>query len=277
MPDDTLTVALIRDVFAGEDDGERLKQRLREAAALGSELAVLPELPLNPWSATSKTARDEDAERPPPDGARFGRLVEAVTETGVAVLGGAIVQDQESGRRLNTALLIDASGRLVGTYSKIHLPQEPGYWETSHYEAGTAAPVPLIVPGTSLPVGIQICSDINRPAGAQLLAARGAEAIIIPRATEAESYPRWRLVFQTVALTNGVWVVSVNRPDDPSVPIGGPSVVVDPLGQIVLETEDPVVATTLDRRAVASARRSYPGYLSLREPWMPSCTAIERS
>ncbi len=270
MPTDTLTVALVRDVFAGERDGDRLKRRLGEAAAMGAQLAVLPELPLNRWSPISKTQRDEDAEPPPPDGPRFRRLLEAVTESGIAVLGGAIVQDPDTRRRLNTAMLLDASGRLVGTYSKIHLPEEPGYWETSHYEAGTAAPVPLIVPGTSMSVGIQICSDINRPAGAQLLAAQGAEAIIVPRATERETYPKWQLVFQAVALTNAVWVVSVNRPDDPTVPIGGPSVVVDPAGQIVLETEDPVVAATLDRRAVASARESYPGYLSQREPWMPS-------
>ena len=269
MPADTLTVALVRDVFPGEADAARLKQRLGEAAALGAELAVLPELPLNSWAPNSRTPRDEDAEAPPPGGPRFRRLVEAVAETGVAVLGGAIVQDPASGCRLNTAMLIDASGRLVGTYAKIHLPEEPGYWETSHYEAGTAAPEPLIVPGTSLPIGIQICSDINRPAGSQLLASLGAEAIVIPRATEAQSYPRWRLVFQAVALTNGAWVVSVNRPDDPSVPIGGPSLVVAPSGQIVLETEDTVVAATLDRPTVAAARKSYPGYLSLREPWMP--------
>ncbi len=270
MPPDTLTVALVRDVFPAEADHERLKRRLGEAAALGAQLAVLPELPFNPWSAVSTTPRDEDAEPPPPDGPRYRRLVEAVAETGIAVLGGAIVRDTVSGRRLNTALLVDASGRLVGRYSKIHLPEEPGYWETSHYEAGTTAPEPLILPGTSLRLGIQICSDINRPAGAQLLAARGAEVIFIPRATEAHSYPRWLLVFRAVALTNGAWVVSVNRPDDPSVPIGGPSVVVDPTGQIVLETEDTVVAATLDRSSVASARASYPGYLSMREPWMPS-------
>ena len=269
MASDTLTVALVRDLFAGKSGGDRLTRRLGEAAAMGAQLAVLPELPLNPWPAISRTPRDEDAEPPPPDGSRFRRLQKAVTEAGIAVLGGVIVQDPTSRCRLNTAVLLDASGQLVGTYAKVHLPEEPGYWETSHYEAGTAAPVPLIVPGTSLPVGIQICSDINRPAGAQLLAAQGAEAILIPRATEGKTYPRWRLVFQAVALTNGAWVVSVNRPDDPSVPIGGPSVVVDPAGQIVLETEDAVVAATLDRRAVASARTSYPGYLSLREPWMP--------
>ena len=158
----------------------------------------------------------------------------------------------------------DGTGQLLYTYAKVHLPQEPGYWETSHYEAGNSAPVPVRLPGCDLPLGVQICSDINRPAGAQLLAAQGAEAIIVPRATEPGNYPRWRLVFQSVALTNAAWVVSVNRPADPAVPIGGPSLVVNPAGEIVLETEDPVAVITIDRAAVTRGRTSYPGYLPAR-------------
>ena len=267
MPSATLTVALIRDVFVTDDGAAHLARRLAEASGEGGELAVLPELPLNPWSATSRTSRDEDAEPPPPDGPRFRRLADAAREAGIAVLGGAIVRDPQTGRRLNTALLIDATGQLVHSYAKVHLPEEPGYWETSHYEAGTVPPVPVSLPGpgpgAGVSLGIQICSDIHRP-GAQLLAAQGAEAIIVPRATEAGSFPRWRLVFQTVAQTNAVWVISVNRPDDPSVPIGGPTIVVDPSGTIVLETEQPCVVTTIDRDAVTRARSSYPGYLSSR-------------
>ena len=271
MPAVSLTLALIRDVFVTDDAGARLARRLAEASSEGCELAVLPELPLNPWSAISRTSRDEDAEPPPPDGPRFRRLADAAREAGIAVLGGAIVRDPQTGRRLNTALLIDARGKLVHAYAKVHLPEEPGFWETSHYEAGAVPPVPVQLPGpgrgagagAGIALGIQICSDIHR-CGAQLLAARGAEAIIVPRATEPRSFPRWRLVFQSVAQTNAAWVISVNRPDDPSVPIGGPTIVVDPSGTIVLETVQPCAVTTIDRDAVARARSSYPGYLSAR-------------
>ena len=265
MPTVSLTLALIRDVFVTGDAGARLARRLAEASSKGCELAVLAELPLNPWSAISRTSRDEDAEPPPPDGPRFRRLADAAREAGIAVLGGAIVRDPQTGRRLNTALLIDARGQLVHAYAKVHLPEEPGFWETSHYEAGAVPPVPVQLPGpgAGIALGIQICSDIHRP-GAQLLAARGAEAIIVPRATEPRSFPRWRLVFQSVAQTNAAWVISVNRSDDPSVPIGGPTIVVDPSGTVVLETTQPFVVTTIDRDAVARARSSYPGYLSAR-------------
>ncbi len=260
----TLTMALIRDVFVNDDAGAHLARRLTEASGRGAELAVLPELPLNPWSATSRTPRDADAEPPPPDGPRFRQLADAARVAGIAVLGGVIVRDPQTGRRLNTALLLDAAGQLVYSYAKVHLPEESGYWETSHYEAGRVPPVPVRLPGSGVSLGIQVCSDINRTAGAQLLVAHGAEAIIVPRATEVATLPRWRLVFQSVALTNAVWVISVNRPGELSVPIGGPTIVVDPSGTIVLETEQPFVVTTIDRDAVARARSSYPGYLSPR-------------
>ncbi len=261
MAAETLAIALVTDVFHGADAAARLGQRIGDAAKRGAELVLLPELPLNPWSAASTTPVDEDAE--PPDGPRCRMLAEAAASAGVGNVGGAIVREP-TGRRLNTAMVHDASGRLLYTYAKVHLPEEPGYWETSHYEAGTVAPVPVRLPGCDLPPGVQICSDINRPAGAQLLAAQGAEAIVVPRATEPGNYPRWRLVFRSVALTNAAWVVSVNRPADATVPIGGPSLVVSPAGEIVLETEEPLAVVTVDRAAVARGRESYPGYLPAR-------------
>ncbi len=261
MAAETLAIALVTDVFHGEDAARRLGRRVGEAASGGAELVVLPEVPLNPWSATSQTPLEADAEAP--DGPRCRLLAETAASAGVAILGGAIVNDPP-GRRLNTAMVHDATGRLLYTYAKVHLPEEPGYWETSHYEAGPTPPVPVRLPGCELPIGVQICSDINRPAGAQLLAAQGAEAIVVPRATEPGSYPRWRLVMRSVALTNAAWVVSVNRPADPAVPIGGPSVVIDPDGEVVLETEEALAVVTIDRAAVARGRTSYPGYLPAR-------------
>jgi predicted amidohydrolase len=261
MAAETLAIALVTDVFDGQDAAARLDRRIGDGAGQGAELIVLPELPLNPWSAASQSPIDADAE--PPDGPRCRILAEAALAAGVGIIGGAIVRDL-TGRRLNTAMVHGPSGELLYTYAKVHLPEEPGYWETSHYAAGTTPPVPVRLPGCDLPLGIQICSDINRPAGAQLLAAQGAELIIVPRATEPGGYRRWRLVFQSVAITNAAWVVSVNRPTDSAVPIGGPSLVVNPAGEVVLETEDPLAVVTIDRAAVTSARASYPGYLLAR-------------
>ena len=120
---------------------------------------------------------------------------------------------------------------------------------------------------TSKEVAVDVRLALAEPGGVEpggKLYAQGAEAIVVPRATEPGSYPRWRLVFQSVALTIAAWVVSVNRPADATVPIGGPSLVVSPAGEIVLETEEPLAVVTVDRAAVARGRESYPGYLPAR-------------
>ena len=255
-----LSVALISDVFFDATGRDRLYAQLREAAARGVDLAILPELPLNPWSPATPVARDEDAE--PPGGPRARFLAEAARDAGVAVLGGVIERDPATGRRHNTALLVDAAGAVAASYRKLHLPDEPGFFEGCHYEAGDD--VPHVVHALAMPIGIQVCSDANRPIGTFALAAAGAEAILVPRATERATFARWRLVLQANALVSAAYVVSVNRPaPEQGVALGGPSIVVSPDGEVLLETTEAVAIATLDRAVVAAARKRYPGYL----PW----------
>jgi predicted amidohydrolase len=256
-----LTVALISEVFWQPDGEERLMNRLKEAADKGAELALLPEIPFNPWRPATKNAVDDDAEEE--GGRRTQMMARVAARTGVGMVGGIIRRDPATGRRTSRALLVDGRGEIVGRYEKLHLPEEPGFWETSHYEPGTVAPKPF--EGFGLAVGMQICSDINRPEGSHLLGAQGAEAILAPRATELETYARWRVVFQANALTSCAYVLSVNRPEpEDGVPIGGPSVAVDPEGAMLVETTDRLAVVTLDREVVRQARVDYPGYLPIR-------------
>src|SRR5688572_13731491 len=161
---DTLTIALIRDVFFSDLGEQRLRARLAEVRALGAKLALLPELPLNPWSPATTTARDDDAE--PPDGVRSRVLAAAAAEAGIGVVGGAIVRDPASGTRHNTALVFDGAGTLVARYRKVHLPDEDGFHEPCHYDPGDRAAE--LIDAFALPIGLQICSDINRPEGSHL-------------------------------------------------------------------------------------------------------------
>lgn len=256
-----LTVALVSDTFFDHDPAARLRARLDEARAKGAALVVLPEIPLNPWSPATKTAREDDAEAP--EGPRHQMLAEAAREAGIGIVGGAIVVDPASGRRHNTALVFDARGALVTSYRKVILPEEEGFWETSHYEPGDA--LSPVLDAFGLRVGLQICSDMNRPEGAHLLGARGAEAILNPRATEAATFDRWRPVLLANALTSCAYVLSVNRPrEEQGVKLGGPSFAVAPTGEILCETTDPVAVVTLDRALVQHARTRYPGYLATR-------------
>ena len=258
--DGRLTVALISEVFWEPDGVGRLKDRLAEAAERGADLAVLPELPLNPWSPATKDARDEDAEAN--DGPRARAQGEAAAEAGIGLIGGIIHRD-DAGRRTSRALVFDRTGALRATYEKLHLPDEPGFWEPAHYEPGTEAP--QRVDAFGLPIGVQLCSDNNRPEGSHLLGAQGAMAILNPRSSEERTYQRWKPVWLANAMTSCCYVLSVNRPHpEAGVLIGGPSVAFDPNGAILLETTDPLALVTLDASVVAEARQGYPGHLPVR-------------
>jgi predicted amidohydrolase len=258
--DGKLTVALISEVFWEADGAQRLKQRLADAAERGADLAVLPELPLNAWRPATKESQDDDAE--PMDGPRAMAQRDAAREAGIGVIGGIIHRGQD-GQRTSRALVIDRDGEIRANYEKLHLPEEPGFWETSHYQPGTQPPQRIDAFG--LPIGVQICSDNNRPEGTHLLGAQGAMAVAVPRASEERTYQRWKTVFRSNALTGCVYVLSVNRPDpEEGVLIGGPSVAFEPNGELLVETTDRMALVTLEASVVTDARRAYPGYLPIR-------------
>lgn len=258
--DGRLTVALISETYWEADGAVRLRERLAEAAERGADLALLPELPLNQWRPSTKDAVEADAE--PMGGERATLQAEAAAEAGIGVIGG-IIHRAPDGRRTSRALAFDSEGQVVATYEKLHLPEEPGFWETSHYEPGTEAP--RATDAFGVPIGLQICSDANRPEGTHLFGAQGAVAVLIPRATEERTYQRWKTVFRANALTSCLYVLSVNRPHpEDGVLIGGPSVAFDPNGELLVETTEPLVLVTLEERVVHEARRAYPGYLPVR-------------
>ena len=257
----SLTLALISDIFDGPNEAPRLTDILRRARSLGAHLAILPELPLNRWAPATQTPRDEDAELP--NGPRHQVLSAAARSADVGLIGGAIVNDPRTEKGYNTTLIFDASGKLVGSYRKVHLPDEEGFWETRHYEPGDA--LPSVIDAFGMPLGVQVCSDVNRPEGSHILAALGAEAIICPRATEASTFDRWKTVFIANAITSCAFVVSVTRPRaEGGVALGGPSFAVAPTGAVLAETVEPLTVIRLERKLVQEARRRYPGYLPTR-------------
>jgi len=258
--DGKLTIALISEVFWEPDGAGRLADRLAEAAERGADIAVLPELPLNAWSPATKDVREDDAE--PMDGPRARMQAEAAAQAGIGLVGG-IIHRAEDGRRTSRALVFDARGTLTARYEKLHLPEEEGFWETSHYEPGTQPPRRIDAFG--VPIGLQLCSDNNRPEGTHLLGAQGVTAMLNPRATEEQTYQRWKTVWRANAMTSCCYVLSVNRPHpEQGVLIGGPSVAIDPKGETLLETTDTLAVVTVDAAVVANARKGYPGYLPVR-------------
>ena len=259
MTDGRLKIALIHDVFFGDGAEERLDALLDEAKTGGAELAVLPELPFDRWIPGTREIRSEDAEEP--NGLRHRRVCTAAGRAGLGLCGGAIVV--ENGVRLNRALLADAEGEIVSRYDKLHIPCEEGFWERDHYEPGAALTPPCDRFGLTL--GLQICSDMQRPQTVTALAAMGAEVLLAPRATPPGSHERWRTVLRAAAIASACYVVSVNRPrPEHGVEIGSPSLIIAPDGDVLVETVEPATVATLDRATVTAARKDYPGYLDVR-------------
>ena len=259
MADGRLNMGLIHDVFFGDGAAERLDGLLDQAKAGSAELAVLPELPFDRWIPGTREVRDADGEAP--GGPRHRRVCAAAKRAGLGVLGGAIVV--ENGVRRNRALLADAEGEIVSRYDKLHVPCEAGFWERDHYEPGVKLSAPCDRFGLTL--GLQICSDMQRPQTVTALAAMGAEVLLAPRATPPGSHERWRTVLRAAAIASACYVVSINRPrPECGVEIGSPSLIIAPCGEVLVESVEPLTMILLDRDTVAAARESFPGYLDVR-------------
>lgn len=252
-----MKVALISEVYP--DGYDALVSDLEAAASAGAGLAMLPECGAQGWAPGRDRADDADAE--PAGGPRESWQSRAARTAGVALLGGGIERCAD-GRRRNAAVLWDASGVERLRYHKVHIPDEPGFREARHYEPGLEGPA--VVEFGGLRLGVQICSDNQRPDGAMMLAAQGADCILNPRATEVGLLDRWKTIWRANAMVTGCWILSVNRPrPEPGTPLGGPSVVVDPMGGIRLESTERISIVDVDPEVVAEARSVYPGYLAV--------------
>ena len=263
---DELCIAMISDVFFGNSAKDRLVKRLQEAKIDGAQLVVLPEIACNPWSPATKNICTEDAEDL--GGPRCCMQMEVAKEVGIGLVGSAILS--KDGHRYNTCLLWNEGGELLGTYQKHHIPEEDGFWETSHYSPGIEGFPIFNFRGFN--IGIQICSDMNRPQGSHLLAAAGADVIVGPRSTELATYDKWRPVWIANALTTGCYICSVNRPaPEDGVPIGGASIAIAPNGEVLVESCDAITLFKVRQSTIQQSRIDYPGYLPCRSELYARC------
>ena len=178
----------------------------------------------------------------------------------------------------NSARVVDAEGRHVGTYRKTHIP---AYFPTE-LQGGTGSFEKFyFTPGDSLPVfdvagariGIQICNDRLYPEPSRVLARRGAEIIFMPICYSTYGDPDhrisiWEVPLRSRAYENGVWVAAANRvgTEEPRVHIGR-SMLVDPRGSIVREagmTQPELLVATIDLGAVARQRKKFPWWRDSR-------------
>ncbi len=195
----------------------RSLQGIREAAASGAELVLLPELHGGPYFCqTEATAVFDRAETiPGPATAVFSGIAK---ELGI-VLVTSLFERRAPGLYHNTAVVFDRDGRIAGKYRKMHIPDDPGYYEKFYFTPGDLgfAPIPTSVGR----LGVLVCWDQWYPEAARLMALAGADILLYPTAigwnpqdTEAERERQlnaWITVQRGHAVANGLPVIACNR------------------------------------------------------------------
>jgi len=256
-----------------ENIGKSIKG-IREAAARGASLVVLQELHTGLYFCQSEdTAVFDQAETiPGPSTATFGALAK---ELGI-VLVTSLFEKRAPGLYHNTAVVFEKDGAIAGTYRKMHIPDDPGYYEKFYFTPGDLGFNPI---DTSVGrLGVLVCWDQWYPEGARLMAMAGAEILIYPTAIgydprdpedeQQRQRDAWITIQRAHAVANGIPVVSVNRVGFEADPGGGPgalfwgsSFVAGCQGEFLAragEGSEEVLTVELDRQRSEDVRRIWP-------------------
>ena len=245
--------------------------RIRDATARGAQVVCLQELFLGPYFCQTEDHRFfERAESVP--GPTTARLTELATELGVVIIA-SLFERRAEGLYHNTAAVIDADGRYLGKYRKMHIPDDPQYLEKFYFTPGDLG---FRTWQTRFGrIGVLVCWDQWYPEAARLTAMSGAEILVYPTAIgwlppeKAEYGERqlgaWETIQRSHAVANGVFVAAVNRVGLEASPAGGiefwgNSFVADPNGRVIAKAgqDEETLIVSCDLGQVEVVRTHWP-------------------
>ena len=231
---------------------ERLAENITDLAQRGAELVVLQELHNSLYFCQTEDVNNFDLAEPIP-GPSTDFYGELARKLGI-VLVTSLFEKRAAGLYHNTAVVIEKDGTIAGKYRKMHIPDDPAYYEKFYFTPGDIGFHPI---DTSVGrLGVLVCWDQWYPEAARLMALQGAEMLIYPTAigyessdTEAEQQRQreaWTTVMRGHAVANGLPVIAVNRvghESDPSEQTGGiqfwgSSFVAGPQGELLYRASD---------------------------------------
>ena len=203
--------ALLQTEWTGSKDSmiDEHESRLREAAALGTQVMCFQELFYGPYFCQVQDAKYYEYAEEIPNGPTTKRFQSLAKELGV-VLVLPMYEQELPGVLYNTAAVIDADGTYLGKYRKTHIPQVKGFWEKFYFRPGNMGyPVFETAVGK---VGVYICYDRHFPEGWRALGLNGAEIVFNPSATSRGlSAYLWKLEQPASAVANEYFVGAINR------------------------------------------------------------------
>ena len=257
-----------------EENERKAASLVREAASRGAEVVCLPELYRTPYFCQKEDASLFDLAETIP-GPSTELLSRAAREAGVAVVA-PLFEKRAPGLYHNTVAVLDADGSLAGLYRKMHIPDDPAFYEKFYFTPGDLGFQAFDVrPGR---IGALICWDQWYPEGARLTALRGAVVLFYPTAigwhpnekTEHGAVQRsaWQTIQRGHAIANGVYVAAVNRVGHEVPPEGGPglefwgsSFLADPFGAVIAEAStdrEEILVADVDLEHMENVRRNWP-------------------
>ena len=251
-----------------EDNKRRLAEKIRLVAAQGAELVVLQELHNGLYFCQEEQVDifDQAESIPGPSTQYYGALAK---ELGIVIVT-SLFERRAPGLYHNTAVVLEKDGTIAGTYRKMHIPDDPGYYEKFYFTPGDLGFKPI---QTSVGLlGVLVCWDQWYPEAARLMALQGAQLLIYPTAIgydphdTREEQERQRMAWQTVqrghAVANGLPVVTVNRVgEEDGVPFWGTSFVAGPQGELLYEApvdQETIQVVDVDIERSEQVRRWWP-------------------
>jgi N-carbamoylputrescine amidase len=284
-------VGLVQMAMSADSVGnlDKAVAKLAEAARAGAEVVCLPELFRSPYFCQREDAAFFDLAEsiPGPSTEALGRAAKAA---GVSVVV-PLFERRAPGLYHNSAAVIDADGELLGIYRKMHIPDDPSFYEKFYFTPGDLGFRAFDTRAGR--IGTLICWDQWYPEGARLTALQGAAVLFYPTAIGWHPYEKaehgasqrsaWQTIQRSHAIANGVYVAVVNRvghekaaPDSPGLEFWGSSFVCDPFGVVLAEASvdaEEILVAEVDLNRIEEIRRGWP---FLRDRRIDAYGGIER-
>jgi len=272
-----LTVALVQQSNSdnAQDNMAKSMSAIREAAQKGAKLVVLQELHRSLYFCQTENVDVFDLAEtiPGPSSNALGELAKELS----IVIVASLFEKRATGLYHNTAVVLEQDGSIAGKYRKMHIPDDPGFYEKFYFTPGDIGFEPIQTSVGKL--GVLVCWDQWFPEAARLMAMAGAEVLIYPTAIgwdpnddiaeQTRQKDAWVISQRAHAVANGVPVISCNRvghESDPSeqsdgISFWGNSFIAGPQGELLAEannTDEQILVVEIDQKRSENVRRIWP-------------------
>ena len=255
-----------------EENLRKASQRIREAASRGAQIICLQELFRSEYFCREENAALFDLAEsiPGPTTEAFSTLARELN----VVIVASVFERRAAGLYHNTAAVIDADGTLLGVYRKMHIPDDPLYYEKFYFTPGDTGFINFDTAYAR--IGVLVCWDQWYPEGARLTSLGGASVLFYPTAIGwhprekaehgAAQLDAWTTIQRAHAIANGIYVAAVNRVGFEGTPesgleFWGSSFIADPFGRIIAKgstSEEEILIAECDPRSMDEVRRNWP-------------------